>query len=130
MQTDTQLQSPDQTAGAERPANAVFTPEANIVETAEGYSVDVYMPGISEHTAEVTLENDVLTVRGRVDRAAPANLRPVYQEYEIGDYRRVFTLTDHIDRANVSATVRDGVLHLVLPKSESSKPKRIAVKAA
>jgi HSP20 family molecular chaperone IbpA len=117
-------------AVAEKPAKLIFTPEADIIETADGYTVDVYMPGVSEATAEVTLENDALTVSGRVEQAEVANLRPVYREYETGDYRRVFTLADHVDRAKVSATVRDGVLHLVLPKAESSRPKRIAVKAA
>jgi len=115
---------------AQSNGNLVYTPEVDIVETPENYVLDVYMPGVNEQSAEATLENDVLTIRGQVQRSAKENLRLTYQEYEVGDYRRVFTLSDGVDRDRVSATVRDGVLHLVLPKSESSKARRIAIKAA
>jgi len=108
----------------------VYTPAVDIIETPDSYELDVYMPGISDKTAEATLENDVLTIRGQVERSPKENLRLAYQEYEVGDYRRVFTVSDGVDRERVSATVRDGVLHLVLPKSESSKAKRIVIKAA
>jgi HSP20 family molecular chaperone IbpA len=108
----------------------VYTPEADILETSGSYVVDVYMPGVTDKSAEATLENDVLTIRGQVDLTPRENVRLMHQEYRVGDYRRVFTLTDDIDRDHVSATVRDGVLHLVLPKAESSKAKRIAIKAA
>ena len=111
-------------------ANVVYTPEADIVETRESYVLDVYMPGVSDKTAEATLENDVLTIRGQVKRPRRDTARLVHHEYRVGDYRRVFTLSDGVDREGVSASVRDGVLHLVLPKAESSKAKRIAIKAA
>jgi HSP20 family molecular chaperone IbpA len=120
--------APQQTQG-DRPA-VVFTPEADIIETPDSYVLDVYMPGVDENSADVTLENDVLSVRGRVQTTADSKLRLSYQEYEVGDYRRVFTLTENINRERVSASVRDGVLHLVLPKAEEAKPKRIEVKAA
>lgn len=107
-----------------------YTPESDILETADSYVLDIYMPGVTEKGAEATLENDVLTIRGRVDVPNQQDLKLVYQEYEVGDYRRVFTLTDGVDRDRISATVRDGILHLVLPKSEGSKAKRIAIKAA
>jgi len=117
-------------ADAEPNGRSVYTPEADVLETSDSYVLDVYMPGVTEKGAEATLENDVLTIRGRVEPSGHPNLRLTYQEYDLGDYRRVFTLTDGVDRERISATVRDGVLHLVLPKSESSKAKRISIKAA
>lgn len=109
---------------------AIFTPAANIMETADSYLLDVDMPGVSDKGVDLTLENDVLSIRGHVEPENHPNFRLAYQEYEIGDYRRVFSLSEHVDRNRIQATVKDGVLHLVLPKAESAKPRKIEVRAA
>jgi len=51
-------------------------------------------------------------------------------EYADGDYERVFTLSENIDRDRIEATLKDGVLHLVLPKAESAKARKIELKPA
>jgi HSP20 family protein len=109
---------------------AVFTPATDVIETADSYEVTVNMPGVREQEMEATLENDLLTIRGHAETVQYPNMRLAYQEYDSGDYRRVFTLTDKIDREHISATVKDGVLRVVLPKSEGGKAKKIAIKAA
>jgi HSP20 family protein len=53
-----------------------------------------------------------------------------YAEYEVGDYHRRFTLSNEIDRDNIAATVKDGVLRLHLPKSGPAKARKISVKSA
>jgi HSP20 family protein len=108
----------------------VFTPATDVIETADRYEVTVNMPGVREQDMEATLENDVLTIRGHAESVQHPKMRLAYQEYASGDYRRVFTLTDHIDREHISATLKDGVLHVLLPKSEGGKAKKIAIKAA
>jgi HSP20 family protein len=110
--------------------NVVFTPAANITETADNYLLDVDMPGVSESGVDLTLENDVLSIRGRCEPESHPDFRPTYREYETGDYRRVFTLSREVDRNRIEATVKDGVLHLVLPKTENAKPRKIQVHAA
>jgi HSP20 family molecular chaperone IbpA len=118
-------------SGRHKPESRLtFTPQADVIETSESYTVDVYMPGVSDKSVEATVENDVLSIRGHVEHPNPGNLRLAYQEYELGDYRRVFVLSDGIDRDRISATVRDGMLHMVLPKSEHSKARRIAIQPA
>jgi HSP20 family molecular chaperone IbpA len=132
MQLNQSLESAHPTAAMEpsEQSGPVFTPEVDIIEAPDRYVLDVYMPGVTEQTAEVTLENDVLTIRGKVQPSIGQSHRLVYQEYQVGDYRRVFTLSEDVDRDHMSATVRDGVLHLIVPKAEGSKAKRIEVKAA
>jgi HSP20 family protein len=114
----------------ERP-DVVFTPATDVIETQNYFQLDVDMPGVDDKGIDLTLENDVLTIRGRVaNDNDQSTFKTAYKEYETGDYHRVFTLTQEVDRNRIEATIKDGVLHLVLPKSESVKPRKIEVHAA
>lgn len=115
-------------AAPEAAPRRVFVPRTDILETDEAIVLTADMPGARERDVEVTLEGDVLTLYGRVQPAG-AGRRLVHAEYDLGDYRRVFTLREDVDRDRIEATVKNGVLRLVLPKAESAKVKRIAVKA-
>ena len=74
----------------ERP---LYAPRVDIVETADALEVLADMPGVTRDGVEVTLEQRVLTIRGRADVPAPEGLAPLYLEYEPGDYERSFTLS-------------------------------------
>ena len=88
------------------------------------------MPGVTREGVEVTLEQRVLTIRGRADAAAvPEGLAALYLEYEPGDYERSFALSDAVDPAGIEARVRGGVLRLRLPKAGPAKRQRIEVTA-
>jgi HSP20 family protein len=69
----------------------------------------------------ITLERRVLTIRGRSAANDHAGYQRVYNEYADGDYERAFTLSENIDRDRIEATLKDGVLHLVLPKAETEE---------
>jgi HSP20 family protein len=71
----------------------------------------------------------VLTIRGRSVANDHAGYQRVYTEYGHGDYERSFTLSDNIDRDRIEARLKDGVLHLVLPKAETAKARKIELKA-
>jgi HSP20 family protein len=73
------------------------------------------MPGVAPDGVDITLERGVLTIRGRSAANDHAGYQQVYNEYVDGDYERVFTLSENIDRDRIEATLKDGVLHLVLP---------------
>jgi HSP20 family protein len=75
----------------------------------------------------VKVENDVLQIEGWIDFSRYEGLQPVYTEYNIGNYARSFQLSSKIDQDRISAELRDGVMTLVLPKSEKAKPRKIAV---
>lgn len=106
-----------------------FTPAADIVETAESLVVLMDMPGVGKDDVEVGLDQGVLSVFGRArSRKLDEGFRPVYAEYQPGHYQRSFQLGDEIDAEKIEASMRDGVLRLVLPKSAGAQARRIEIK--
>jgi HSP20 family protein len=104
----------------------VFLPPADIVETKDEILLTADMPGVGTDSVEITLEDERLTVSGRVARVGPQENEPAYAEYEVGDYQRSFSLSDEIDRDGIQARMANGVLTLTLPKT-GPKRRRIEV---
>jgi HSP20 family protein len=107
----------------------VFLPSADIYETRDNIVVLAEMPGVAPDGVDITLERRLLTIRGRSAANEHTGYQRVYSECANGDYERVFTLSENIDRDRIAATLKDGVLHLVLPKAESAKARKIELKS-
>ncbi|NPV87102.1 MAG: Hsp20/alpha crystallin family protein [Anaerolineae bacterium] len=107
---------------------SLFVPLADIYETDDSVYVAADMPGVNENSVDITLDKNVLTIRGEVDAVAPQGYRPVYLEYGVGDYERKFVLSNEIDREKIEASVKDGVLSLKLPKVGPAIARKITVK--
>jgi HSP20 family molecular chaperone IbpA len=123
--------TPATAEGAQRmPPRPVFLPPADIYETNDVIVVMAEMPGVGPAGVDITLERRVLTIRGRSAANEHTGYQRVYNEYADGDYERVFTLSEAIDRDKIEATLRDGVLHLVLPKAEPARARRIELKTS
>jgi HSP20 family molecular chaperone IbpA len=106
-----------------------YSPQVDILERKEDIVVIADMPGVDETSVDINLEKNVLSIYGRVEEEEFRGYSPAYTEYGIGDYERVFTLSDEIDREKIDASVKNGVLTIVLPKAEKMKSRKIAVKA-
>ena len=70
----------------------------------------------------------MLTIRGRSSSNDHAGYQRVYSVYSNGDYERAITLAENIDRERTGATLKDEVLHLILRKAETAKPRKIELK--
>jgi HSP20 family molecular chaperone IbpA len=104
-----------------------FVPHADIYETDQVLTVVLEMPGVDKSHIDINVEDDVLTVEGRIDFSKYQSLTPIYAEYPVGHYRRGFTLSNRIDQHKISAEMSDGVLTITLPKVEEVKPRRISI---
>jgi HSP20 family protein len=104
-----------------------YMPTADIFETENALTVVLEMPGVSKDNVDVSVENGLLTVEGRIDFKKYEGLQPVYGEYNVGPYRRSFRISSQVDQNKITAEMRDGVITLSLPKAEEAKPRRIAV---
>ena len=108
----------------------VYTPTVDIIERKSDIMVTADMPGVDDKSVDITLEKNVLTIYGKADAEIPENHRLYISEYGVGDYQRSFTLTDEINKDGIQATMKNGVLELILPKAEAAKTRKITVKAA
>ena len=104
-----------------------FLPVTDIFETGHALTLVVEMPGVKKENVDVRVENDVLTIDGRVDFSNYEGLQPLYTEYNVGNYFRSFQLSSKIDQTGINAQLQDGIMTLVLPKAETAKPRKISV---
>jgi HSP20 family molecular chaperone IbpA len=117
-------------AGVERMApRRIFHARADIIESNENIVILADMPGVDEKSVDITLENNVLTINGAIAETVPQGHTLAYAEYEVGDYQRVFTLNEEVDREGISAVVKNGVLRLTLPKAPQARTRKIPVKS-
>ena len=107
-----------------------YTPHVDIFETDDNIVITADIPGVDENSIDITLEKNVLSVEGYVEPAKPDGYNLAYAEFEAGNYRRSFTLSDVIDQDHIEANVKDGVLNLTLPKAAPAQARKIAVQAA
>lgn len=108
----------------ERGARTI-SPRVDIYETEKAYVLMADLPSVASSGLQVEAERDTLVIRGRVERPATP---PDYQEFELADYQRTFTLTEGLDPERITATLRDGVLRVEIPKSPQMQPKKIPVR--
>ncbi len=107
-----------------------YVPDVNIYEFDDCLKLWADMPGVKEKDVSVTLKDGVLTIVGQVATDIYTGLRPMYTEYNIGNYSREFVLNENIDESKIKATLRNGVLELELPKKEEARPRQIEVRSA
>jgi HSP20 family protein len=105
----------------------VFVPVTDVFETEQALTVILEMPGVSKDSVDVSVENGLLTIEGRVDFSKYDGLQPLYTEYNVGNYARSFQLSSKIEQDRINAELKDGVMMLVLPKAEKAKPRKINV---
>jgi HSP20 family protein len=94
--------------------------------TAEEIVIVANMPGVKPENVEITIEGDTLTIKG--ERPAPIeNVDYVLQERTYGKFQRTLNINIPVDANKAEAKFEDGLLTLVVPKTEAVKPKTIQV---
>ena len=107
-----------------------FIPRTDIYEVEDEIILALDMPGINENAFEITLEKNILNVKGYAQIEDADEFSLTLAEYETGDYERSFRVSDEIAKDKIEAVYKDGVLRLTLPKAEQAKARKIAVKVS
>src|SRR5437763_12256436 len=116
----------NRTDGERQATEQFIAPPATVLENADGYTLEVEMPGVSKENLEMWVENNELTVTGR--RSLPAvEGTLVHRESRRENFRRTFELDPSIDAEKISARIEQGVVRLTLPKAEQVNPRKITV---
>ena len=110
-------------------AGVYYSPTVDIYETEDAITLLADLPGVDKDGLDINVEDRQLTVTGLV-KEPEERLQAVYSEYGIGGYTRSFKLGDAIDQSKISASLKDGVLTLVLPKADTLKPRKIEIATA
>jgi len=110
-------------------AGPVFSPSIDIFETDKEITLLADMPGVKANNLSIDLRENVLTLSGEVEAPEGPDEVDILREYRTGSYFREFSLSQLIDQTKIDAELKDGVLHLKLPKVEKATPRKITVKS-
>jgi HSP20 family molecular chaperone IbpA len=104
-----------------------FTPRVDIFESEDELTLYADLPGVKASDVDIRFEKGQLVLHGR---CSPRQQGVSYEscEYGVGDFYRVFTVSEDVDTRKISAELNNGVLRVHLPKTEAVKPRRIPVK--
>jgi HSP20 family protein len=105
-----------------------FEPAVDIDETEEALVLRADLPGVSPEEISTDLRDNLLTLSAKV-RPVDGKWKPLYAEFRSGNYLRQFRLGQQIDQAKITASYKDGVLTLTLPKADTARTRRIQVRA-
>lgn len=114
---------------AEDPVGGSWAPAADLFETGEELVLNLDLPGVERDRVEVLLNANLLTVKG--ERPLPEDVqRSQYHRRErpCGEFSRSFTLPAAVDAEGITATHRDGVLTVRLPKQAAARSRKIEIK--
>ena len=104
-------------------------PKVDIEENDAGYTIHADLPGLEKNDVKITVENGTLLIEGEKKAENKREKERYYHlERSYGRFSRSFALPDEVDAQKISASMKNGVLELTLPKSEQAKPKSIEVK--
>jgi HSP20 family protein len=107
-------------------AEQFVAPVASVIEDADGYTLEIEMPGVNKEGLEISVENNELTIIGRPSLPTIEGTL-IHRELRPHNFRRTFELDPSIDTGKINAKIDQGVVTLTLPKAEQVKPRKITV---
>jgi HSP20 family protein len=118
-------------SGADEPGllSGNWMPPVDVAEEENEYIVKVELPGVNKDDVKITLESNILTIRGEKKDEKEIKEKNYHRmERNYGSFQRSFTLPTTVKTDKIDASYKDGILVVTLPKAEESKPKQIEVK--
>ena len=106
-----------------------WMPAVDVAEREEEYQVKVELPGVNKDDVKITMQENVLTIRGEKKQENETKNSEYHRvERSYGSFQRSFTLPTSVKHDKIEASYTDGILTVTLPKAEEAKPKQIDVK--
>jgi|Deesub1362A_J573_1020465.scaffolds.fasta_scaffold24511_2 HSP20 family molecular chaperone IbpA len=102
-------------------------PSVDVIENHNEYVLYADLPGVEEKVLDVILEKEVLTIKAEAHEEVPEGYTQKFTEFSPGIFERSFSVSDDIDRDRIKATIKNGVLKVILPKAETARAKKIEI---
>ncbi len=115
-------------AGRRRVGRRVYSPRVDILESDEAFTLIADVPGSDAESVEVTAEKDRLVIRAGTHVYEPEGFKLSYAESRPEEYQCAFKISALVDREKLSATAKDGVLTITLPKARAVRPRKVPVR--
>ena len=97
-------------------------PAVNNSETETSYHIELSSPGFSKADISLAIEGDTLTISGEKSNETEENQKKYSRkEFSFQNFKRSFTMPDHVDNEKVAAKFEDGILSIELPKKETAQ---------
>ena len=106
-----------------------YTPLVDVMENDEAFVFQADLPGVRAGDVDVGFENGVLTIEGKVQPRHAAGRNYLWREYGVGHFYRSFTVSTPVNVEGIRAELKNGVLELYVPKTESARPRKIQIKS-
>ena len=108
--------------------STAWVPRTDIIDREKALLVRVELPGLKGDDVEVTVEDDVLTIKGQRTFVQESEKDNIYRkEIREGEFSRSMRLPKGLDQESVSATFTNGMLEVTIPKTSEVLPKKIAI---
>ena len=108
---------------------STFAPKLNVSEDEISVEISAELPGMNENDIEVSLDKDVLTIKGEKKAESESREKSFHHmERSYGTFQRSIRISDEVEPNNIKATFKDGVLVITLPKVEKEAARVIEVK--
>ncbi len=105
-----------------------WVPPVDIYETENEIVIKAEVPGVAQEDIEIKIEDDTLIIRGEKKYAQDVERERYHRAERVyGKFQRSFILPKTVERDKIKATLKHGVLTIVLPKKEEVKPKEISI---
>ncbi|HEU4699985.1 MAG TPA: Hsp20/alpha crystallin family protein [Gemmatimonadales bacterium] len=109
---------------------SAWVPATDVFEDRNGIKIVAELPGVRPEDVKLSLENNMLTIRGEKRQQAEENTERVHRyERSYGTFERTFALPNTVDAEGIEAHFDDGLLTITLPKAERARPREIQVKS-
>ena len=110
---------------------ASWYPACDVFEDKDAVKIVAELPGVKPEQVKLSLENNVLTIRGEKTQEAEERSERVHRyERSYGSFERAFVLPSTVDGDKISAQYENGVLTILVPKAERARPREIPVQTA
>ena len=106
-----------------------FRPAVDVVENEQSYELIASIPGVKKDDITLDVDGNQLTISGeRTQTKRSDEDKQLFKEIRYGSFSRTFSLPEMVNKSKIEARFENGILNVLIPKTEKAKPKTIAIK--